>query len=55
MATKTGTASYAPLAPTAEVAVFAAESQVGQPFELVANISYTDLGKYAVLSFSDKL
>jgi hypothetical protein len=49
-ATKTGTAS--PLAPTAEVAVFTAESRVGQPFELVANIPHTDPGKYAALSLS---
>jgi hypothetical protein len=49
--TKTGTtSSYPPLAPMAEVAIFTAESAVGQPFELVANISYTDPGKYAILS-----
>jgi hypothetical protein len=33
--------SYEPLAPMAEVAIFTAESQVGQPFELVANIFCT--------------
>jgi hypothetical protein len=51
--TKTGTTSYAPLAPMAEVAIFTAESQVDQPFELVANISYTDPGKYQILSLSN--
>jgi hypothetical protein len=50
-ATKTGTTSYEPLAPMAEVAIFTAESQVGQPFELVANITYTDPGKYQILTF----
>jgi hypothetical protein len=50
---KTGTASHAPLSPTADVAIFTAESQVGQPFELVVNISYTDPGKFAVLSLAD--
>jgi hypothetical protein len=33
--------------------VFTAESQVGQPFELAANISYIDPGKYAIKSLSD--
>src|ERR1700730_5646155 len=51
--TKTGTTSYEPLSPMAEVAIFTAESQVGQPFELVANISYTDPGKYQILSLSN--
>lgn len=51
--TKTGAASYAPLSPTSDVAIFTAESQVAQQFELVANISYTDPGKYAILSLSD--
>jgi hypothetical protein len=51
--TKTGTAGYAPLSPTADVAIFTAESQVGQLFELVANISCTDPGKYAVLTLSN--
>jgi hypothetical protein len=51
--TKTGPTSYAPLAPMAKVAVFTAESQVGQPLELVATISYTDPGKYAIKSLSD--
>jgi hypothetical protein len=32
---------------------FTAESQIGQPFELVANISYTDPGKYAIKSLSN--
>jgi hypothetical protein len=51
--TKTGTASYAPLSPTADVAIFTAESRVGKAFELVANISYTDPGKYAVSTLSN--
>jgi hypothetical protein len=51
--TKNGAASYAPLSPTSDVAIFTSESQVGQPFQLVANISYTDPGKYANLSLSD--
>jgi hypothetical protein len=29
------------------------KSQVGQPFELVANISYTDPGRYAIVSLSN--
>lgn len=51
--TRTGTASYAPLSPTADVAIFTAETQVGQPFEVIANISYIDPGKYAILNLSD--
>jgi len=50
---KVGTASYAPLAPTADVALFTDESQVKQHFEVIANISYTDPGKYAVLDLSN--
>jgi hypothetical protein len=37
---KIGTATYAPLAPGAEVAVFTAESQIKQPFDVVGIISY---------------
>lgn len=48
-----GTSSYGPLAPTADVAVFMAESQVAQPFEVVAKISYADPGKYQMLELSD--
>lgn len=48
-----GTTSYAPLPPTADVAVFTAEGQVGHPFEVVAAIAYMDPGKFEMLSVGD--
>jgi hypothetical protein len=50
---KVGTSSYAPLSSTTDVALFTAESQVEAPFEVVANISYTDPGKFQILSLKD--
>jgi hypothetical protein len=50
---KVGTSSYAPLSSTTDVALFTAESQVEQPFEVVANISYNDPGKFQILSLKD--
>ncbi len=50
---KVGTASYAPLAPAIDVAIFTDESQVKQPYEVVANISYADPGKYANLTLTN--
>jgi hypothetical protein len=47
---KIGTVSYAPLPPGSEVAVFTAESQIKQPFDVVGIISYDNPGKYQILS-----
>jgi hypothetical protein len=48
--TKTGMASYASSAPSADVAVFRAESQVGR---LVASISYENPGEHAIVYLYD--
>jgi hypothetical protein len=53
--TKIGTATYAPLAEGAEVAVFTTESQIKQPFEVVGIISYDNPGKYQVLDLGDAM
>ena len=50
---KVGTSSYAPLSTASDVAIFTDESQVKQPFEVVANISYADPGKYANLTLTN--
>jgi hypothetical protein len=50
-----GTAAYAPLAPGAEVAVFTAESQIKQPFDVVGIISYDNPGKYQILSLGSAI
>jgi putative oligomerization/nucleic acid binding protein len=47
-----GTASYAPLTSSSDVAIFTAESQVNQTYETLANISYSDPGKFQQLSLS---
>lgn len=46
-------ASYASSAPSAHVAVFRAESQVGRLFELVASISYENPGEHAIVYLYD--
>jgi hypothetical protein len=52
---RVGTASYAPVSPTADVAVFTADSQVKQPFEVIGVISYDNPGKYQVLNLGDAI
>lgn len=52
---KIGTASYSPLAPGAVVSVYAAESQIKQPFEVVGVISYNNPGKYRIMDLSDAM
>jgi hypothetical protein len=52
---KIGTTAYAPLAPGAEVAVYTAESQIKQPFEVVGVISYDNPGKYRIMNLGDSM
>jgi hypothetical protein len=50
-----GTEKYPALAPAAEVAVYTAESQINQPFEVVGIISYDNPGKYRIMDLSDSM
>lgn len=50
---KVGTASYASLPPTADVAVFLNERQIPQPFEVIGAVSYSDPGKFQRLGVTD--
>jgi hypothetical protein len=43
------------LSPVAEVAVFTADAQVGQSFMVIGTISYTNAGKYQILSLGDAI
>lgn len=52
---KIGTMAYAPLAPGAEVAVYTAEIQIKQPFEVVGMISYDNPGKYRIMDLGDAM
>jgi hypothetical protein len=52
---RVGTASYAPAAPSADVAVFTADNQVKQPFEVIGVISYDNPGKYQILNLGDAI
>ncbi|MGO9267001.1 MAG: hypothetical protein ACLQBA_19350 [Candidatus Binataceae bacterium] len=45
-----GTSHYPPLARNAEVLVYTDDSQVKEPYEVVGIISYTNPGKYQVLT-----
>jgi hypothetical protein len=50
---KVGGTSYAPLAPSADVALFTDESHVKKQYEVIAKISYSDPGKYQILELSN--
>ena len=52
---RVGTASYAPAAPSADVAVFTADNHVKQPFEVIGVISYDNPGKYQILNLGDAI
>jgi hypothetical protein len=53
--TKIGSGTYAQLAPDTEVAVFTAESQIKQSFEVVGIISYDNPGKYRILNLGNAI
>ena len=50
-----GTGKYPALAPAAEVAVYTAESQITEPFEVVGVISYDNPGKYRIMDLGDAM
>ncbi len=52
-AERIGSTTYQPLPSLAEVKVFTGDSQVTQPFTVIGTISYTNPGKYQVLSLGD--
>jgi hypothetical protein len=52
---RVGTASYAPISPTADVTVFTADNQIKQPFEVIGVISYDNPGKYQILNLGDAI
>ena len=52
---KIGTANYAPLPQDSEVLVYTDESQIKGSFEVVGFISYTNPGKYQVLTVGDAI
>jgi len=50
-----GTSNYQPAPAAAEILVFAADSLVKQPFEVVGYISYDNPGKYQVPGLGDAI
>jgi len=52
---KIGTANYAALSQDSEVLVYTDEGQIKGPFEVVGFISYTNPGKYQVLTVGDAI
>jgi hypothetical protein len=46
---------FSPLAPTDDVLVYTAETEVGRPFKVVGLLSYTNPGKYQVLTLEDAI
>lgn len=52
---KVGTSSYSPLTPYDSVLVFNADSQVRGPFEVVAVIEFSNIGKYRRLELTDAI
>ena len=53
--TRTGSETYAPLPATSPVAVFSKESEIKKPFVSIGIISYTNPGKYQVLTLDDAI
>jgi hypothetical protein len=53
--TLVGDRRYSPLPSSCDVRVFGSESEVKQPFEVVAIISYTNPGKYQILTLDDAI
>jgi hypothetical protein len=52
---KIGTANYAALPQDSEVLVYTDDTQIKGPFEVVGFISYTNPGKYQVLTVGDAI
>jgi hypothetical protein len=50
-----GTAAFAPLPETAKVVVFTQASQITGPYEEIGIISYTNPGKYRVMTLGDAI
>jgi len=50
-----GTRKYPALAPGTEVAVYTAEGQIKQPFEVIGIISYDNPGKYRIMDLGDAM
>lgn len=53
--TPVGRDRFSPLAPTDDVLVYTAETEVGRPFKVVGLLSYTNPGKYQVLTLEDAI
>jgi hypothetical protein len=51
--TPIGSNTFTPLPPGSEVLVFSAENQVTVPYKVVGLISYSNPGKYQILSLAD--
>lgn len=51
--TPIGLNTFAPLSAGSEVQVFSAENQITGQYEVIGLISYTNPGKYQILSLSD--
>lgn len=52
---KIGTANYAALPPHVGVLVYTDDTQIKEPFEIIGFISYTNPGKYQVLTVGDAI
>jgi hypothetical protein len=53
--TPVGSNAFAPLPPGAEVLIFSAENQITGPYKVVGLISYSNPGKYQILSLADAI
>jgi hypothetical protein len=53
--TPIGSNTLTPLPPDSEVLVFSAENQVTGPYKVVGLISYSNPGKYQILSLADAM
>jgi hypothetical protein len=52
---KIGTANYAPLSQNADVLVYTSETEIKAPYEVIGIISYTNPGKYQILTLGDAI
>jgi hypothetical protein len=53
--TPVGRERFPALAPTEDVVVYTAETEVGRPFKVVGLLSYTNPGKYQILTLEDAI
>jgi hypothetical protein len=53
--TKVGSLTYPPLTLSDSVLVFNADTQVKSPFEVIANIEFSNLGKYRRMELADAI